>query len=113
MEKIILEEVSGNTHIGFTEKERSKKQKLLVSIEVEPKAQYNMINDELGNTINYSAVRMDVKNLLKSGSFNLIETVAEKIALLIRKKYNIKNVTVCVKKFPYKDTKYVAYRLTI
>lgn len=113
MERIILEEISACTHVGVAKKERSKKQKLLVSITIEPEVQYSSIRDSIDNTVNYSHVRMDVKNILKAGNFKLIETVAERIAHHIKKNYSIKNITVVVKKFPYKDTKYVAYRLTI
>jgi FolB domain-containing protein len=113
MEKIIIEELSVNISIGTTEKERSKKQKILVSIEIEPEAKYDTINDDIDQTINYSSVRKDIKTLMRADHFHLIETVAKRIAQFLKSNYNIKNVTVYVKKFPYRDTKYVSYMLTM
>ena len=113
MEKIIIEELSVNVSIGTTEKERSKKQKILVSIEILPEAKYDTINDDIDQTINYSSVRKDIKMLMRTEHFQLIETVAKRIAQLLKSNYNIRSVTVCVKKFPYRDTKYVSYMLTM
>ena len=113
MEKIVIKDFSVNAHIGVTEREQKKKQKLLVSIEIEPAISYNKIKDDINNTINYSTVRKDIKSLLKNGPVNLIETLAENIASLIKNNYNTKAVTVIVKKFPYRDTQYVACILKI
>ena len=113
MEKIVIEELSINISIGTTEKERSKKQNILVSIEIEPETKYDTINDDIDQTINYSSVRNDIKRLIRTDHFQLIETVAKRIAQFLKSSYNIRSVTVCVKKFPYRDTKYVAYMLTL
>ena len=113
MEKIIIEELAVNISIGTTEKERSKKQNILVSIEIEPEAKYDTINDDIDKTINYSSVREDIKRLIRADHFQLIETVTKRIAQYHKSNYTIRSVTVCVKKFPYRDTKYVAYMLTM
>ena len=113
MEKIVIEELSLNISIGTTEKEQSKKQRILLSIEIEPEANYDSINDDIDKTINYSSVRKDIKMLMRTGHFQLIETVAQRIAKFLKSNYGIRSVTVCVKKFPYRDTKYVAYFLTM
>ncbi len=113
MEKIILEEIKAYSHVGISEKERAKKQKILVSVYIEPEKRSVSIKDSIDNTINYSNIKTDVKNILKTGTFNLIETVAERVAHHIKRNYSVKNVTIYVKKFPYRDTKYVGYRLTV
>ena len=113
MEKIVIEDLALNISIGTTERERSKKQRILLTIEIEPEAQYESINDDIDKTINYSSVRKDIKRLIKTDHFRLIETVAKIIGQHLKSNYNIRSVTVCVKKFPYRDTKYVAYSLTM
>jgi len=113
MQKIILNEISTNIRIGITESERAKRQKLVISIEIVPIVNYTEIKDNIYNTINYSMIRQDVKTLLRNSKFNLIETVAAEIAKHIKNHYQIKSVTITIKKFPYKDTKYIAYSLTI
>lgn len=113
METIILEEIKAYSHVGVSEKERSKKQKILISVNIEPEKRYSSIKDSIDNTINYSNIKTDVKNILKTGTFNLIETAAERVAHHIKRNYRVRNVTIYVKKFPYRDTKYVGYRLTV
>jgi dihydroneopterin aldolase/2-amino-4-hydroxy-6-hydroxymethyldihydropteridine diphosphokinase len=111
MERIILEEISVRAHLGVTEKERAKKQKILVTVSVVPDLRTKSLNDSIDNTINYSFVRCDIINIIKKDRFKLIETAAEKIAAYIKNKYPVKNITVVIKKFPYKDTKFVAFEL--
>ena len=113
MGKIIIEEIAVKTAIGVTDKERSKPQRVLISVELETQLPYNEIQDKLENTVNYSSVIRDVKNLLKTSNFGLIETAAGKIAHLLKDNYKVKRVTICVKKFPYRNTKYCAYKLTV
>jgi dihydroneopterin aldolase len=112
MEAIIICDLEIHLHIGVTEAERSSSQRVLVSAEIEPATQRE-IGDSLENTIDYSAVRRGVQDLLKDGSFSLIETVADLVARYILDEFRSRRVTVTVKKFPYRDTAYVAYRLVL
>jgi FolB domain-containing protein len=113
MENIILEDISIKTHIGVGEKERARRQKLTVSIEMEPLSGYESRGDLLENTIDYSSVRRDVLRILQESKFHLIETAAERIARYLKEHYSIKSLTVLVKKRPYRDTRYCAYRLSL
>ena len=111
MERIILEEISVIAHMGVTDKERVKKQKILVTVSIVPDFQFNSLNDSIENTVNYSEVRGDIINIFSSNRFNLIETAAGKVASYIKSNYPVKSLAVIIKKFPYKDTKYVAFEL--
>jgi len=111
MERIILEEISVTAHLGVTEKERAKKQKILVTVSIAPDIHLKSLNDSIDNTINYSKVRGDIINIIGKNRFKLIETAAGKIASYIKDNYPVKNITVVIKKFPYKDTKFVAFEL--
>ena len=113
MERILLEEISVTAHMGVTDKERAKKQKILVTVSIVPEIHFKPLNDSIDNTINYSKVRDDIISIFKKHRFNLIETAAGKIASYIKDKYPVKNIAVVIKKFPYKDTKYVAFELEI
>jgi dihydroneopterin aldolase len=111
MERIILEDIRARALIGVSEKERSRRQHLWVSVEMEPVTGHAGRGDRLENTIDYSLVRRDIKEILEGGEFHLIETAAEKIALHLKSSYPVKSLTVFVKKRPYRDTRYCAYRL--
>jgi dihydroneopterin aldolase len=113
MERIVLKDISVRTFIGVGDKERSRRQRLFVSVELEPKPAPAGRGDRLENTIDYSAVRQVVKRILLEERFHLIETAAERIALSLKHTYQLKSLTVEVKKRPYRDTRYCAYRLSI
>ena len=113
MERIVLEDISVRTFIGVGEKERSRRQRLLVSVELEPEPAPAGRGDSLENTVDYSSVHGDVKRILLGERFHLIETAAEKIALHLKHSYPLKSLTVVVKKRPYRDTRYCAYRLSM
>ena len=111
MAAILIHDLTLYLHIGVTDKEQRRSQKVLISMEIQSRAR-EKIDDALENTIDYSAVRHGLKSLLGEERFNLIETVAEAAARYVLDNYRAKGVAVTVKKFPYKDTAYVGCRLS-
>jgi dihydroneopterin aldolase len=112
MSTIIISDLVLHLNIGVTDRERRRSQKILISMEIEPATVYE-VDDSLENTIDYSAVRLGVKTRLRGTCFNLIETVADRVAHYVLDNFKAKQVTVTVKKFPYRDTVYVGCRLTM
>jgi dihydroneopterin aldolase len=108
MEKITIEGIRVRTFLGVSEKERARKQQLSVSVEFEPSAAFEEINDNIENTVNYSSIRKDVKALLQGKKCKLIETAAVLLAHALMDAYPVKSLTVRVKKYPYKDTKFIS-----
>jgi dihydroneopterin aldolase len=112
---IFLEDLSVKASIGVTERERSRKQKLLISVEIEcgPPAGGNREDDSVENTVDYSEVRRVVRGLVEGSRFNLIETLAARIAFTLKRRFSPKTtgrIRIVVKKFPYRDVKFAAYR---
>ncbi len=112
MNKITINNLSVKTHIGVTERERRKSQSLLLSIDMVPAIVYTEESDSLDDTIDYSSVRKGIKSIVQESSYHLIETVALVCARYIKKSFPVKSVTVTVKKYPYRDTEYVACSIT-
>ena len=70
---------------GIYEIEKSNNQKFLVDIKI---IIDNFLGDEIHDTINYENVVDDVIRIVKTESFNLIETLSKEITQEIYKKYN-------------------------
>ena len=70
---------------GIYEIEKSNNQKFLVDIKITID---NFLGDEIHDTINYENVVDDVIRIVKTESFNLIETLSKEITQEIYKKYN-------------------------
>ena len=70
---------------GIYEVEKSSNQKFLVDVKI---SLDNFQGDDIHDTINYENVVDDVIRIVKTESFNLIETLSKKITQEIYKKYN-------------------------
>jgi len=100
-------------YLGITEKEKNRKQKISVSVIMVPIKVHHGDEDTIESTINYSSVRDDVIRIASDRKYSLIETVAETIADRIISDYPLRQVTVIVKKFPYRDTDFVSCEITL
>jgi len=113
MHRIVIDEIMARVYVGVTEKERRRRQRISVSLRIFPEARYDEIDDTIDRTVNYSSVRLDVLELLRKGTFALIETLAREIAEYLVGRYAMKRLEVTLKKYPYRDTKSVSYTLMI
>ena len=73
---------------GIYEIEKSSDQKFFVDVKI---TLDDIQSDEIHYTINYESVVEDVIEIIKTESFNLIETLSKEITQKIYKKYNTKS----------------------
>jgi 7,8-dihydroneopterin aldolase/epimerase/oxygenase len=111
-DRIHIEQLEITAHIGVSEKERATPQRLTLSISLWPYDEARDVADKIENTVNYSAVAEATKNFLRDRSVNLIETLADHIALHLLKTFPVQRITVELRKFPLKDAKYVSATVT-
>jgi dihydroneopterin aldolase len=111
-DRIHIEGLEVLTHIGVPAQERATPQPVVVSISLWPYHEARDITDKIEKTINYSVVAEETKNFICDQSVNLIETLADRLAMHLLKKFPIQKVTVEVRKFPLKDAKYVSVTVT-
>jgi 7,8-dihydroneopterin aldolase/epimerase/oxygenase len=111
-DEIRIEQLELSTHIGVPEEERTKPQRLTVSISFWPYQQTRDLDDNIHQTVNYSAVAEETKSFVRDQSVNLIETLAHQLAGHLLKTFPIQKVTVELRKFPLQDAKYVSATVT-
>ncbi len=104
-DRIHIEQLEISTRVGVLEEERAVPQRLTVSISLWPCRETRDLGDKIDNTVNYSAVAEETKNFVRDQSFNLIETLADRLAMHLQ-------VAVELRKFPLKDAKYVSVTVT-
>ncbi len=88
---------------------------LFVSIGVHSWLRFRIVAPRRGavkNVVNYSAVAEEVKNFVRDQSVNLIETLADRLAIHLLKHFRIQKVTIELRKFPFEDAKYVSVTVT-
>ena len=109
---IHIEQLEVSTHIGVPDEERGAPQRLTVSISFWPYREAGDLADKIENAINYSSVVEETKNFVREQSVNLIETLADRLAMHLMKNFRMQKVTIELRKFPFEDAKYVSVTLT-
>ena len=107
-DKIHIEQLDVFTRIGVPEQERANPQKLTVSISYWPYQEARDVADHIERAVNYSAVAEETKNFVRDQSVSLIETLADRLASHLLKRFPIQKLTIELRKFALQDAKYVS-----
>jgi dihydroneopterin aldolase len=111
-DRIHIEQLEIFACIGVPENERSTPQRLTVSISFWPYYEQREMADKIDNTVNYSIVAEETKNFVRNQSTNLIETLADRLAMHLLKTFRIQKITVELRKFPLEDARHVSVTVT-
>lgn len=98
MDIIFLSELKVDTVIGIWEWERRIRQTVIIDIEMSADIRKAAASDEVVDTLNYKSVAKRVQSFVAESSFQLVETLAEKIAGIIREEFDVAWVRVRVNK---------------
>ena len=96
MDGLYIKALSVATRIGAFAWEQQISQPLLIDISIP--ADFSRCNDELSNTIDYAKLCQLVTSYVESNAFHLIETVADHVAHLVKKEFNLNEVSISVSK---------------
>jgi dihydroneopterin aldolase len=88
--------LSVNTRIGVHAWEQRISQR--VSFDIHLPVEVKSYGDALSEVLDYDDVCSTVTDFVEHHSFQLIETLGERVALLIKEKYNVQSVTVSISK---------------
>jgi len=111
--KIILDELEIECLIGIFDWEREKKQKVLISFELECDTKNAARTDDINLAVDYKAISKTIISLVEPSEFFLIETMAEKIAETCLKFGGVTKAVVTVAKpGAIRGSKNVSVRIT-
>lgn len=109
---IHIEQLEVFAHIGVPDEERSQPQRLTISITLWPTRQCAELGDDIGRAVNYAAVCVETKEFVRNRSDRLIETLADALAVRLLAVFEIRRVTVELRKFILPDVQYVSVTVT-
>jgi FolB domain-containing protein len=112
MSKITIADLEVFYHVGVTEEERARPQRLLVTADIGFDFSVAAVSDRLEKTINYYEVAQDLLKFGEGRSWKLLEKLALNLADMILLKYQPQAVTVEVKKFVIPQARHIAVSLT-
>ena len=98
MDKIFLEELKIETIIGIWEWERQIRQTVIIDLEMSADIAKAAATDEVADTLNYKSVAKRLQEFVGNSGFQLVETLAERIAGIIRDEFDVAWVKVTVHK---------------
>lgn len=98
MDKIFLEELRIETIIGIWEWERKIRQTVIIDLEMSADIARAAATDEVADTLNYKSVAKRIQAFVGESKFQLVETLAERIAGIIREEFDVAWVRVKVHK---------------
>jgi dihydroneopterin aldolase len=111
-DEVHIEQLEVSSVIGVSEHERKTPQRLTINISFWPRRQTRDMEDRIGETINYAIVAEETQKFVHDQAVNLIETLADRLAAHLLKKFPIQKITLEIRKFPLEHAKYVSAKVT-
>ena len=106
IDRIHIEQLEVHVRVGVPDSERAQPQRLSLNVTLWPKIAE--LQDDIANTVNYSAVVECLKEFVSQHDYKLIETLGEQIAAQLLAQFNLRKVEVEVRKFVLPDANYVS-----
>jgi len=110
--EIHIEQLKVLAHVGVSNAERAKRQRLVFNITLWPARDLRDVKDAVSRTVDYAALCREIKSYLARQSPKLLETLANDISAHLLRKFHIRKVCVEVRKFVLKETAYVSVTVT-
>jgi dihydroneopterin aldolase len=109
---IHIEQMEVFAHIGVPTDERASPQRLTFNITLWPACNAPELGDEIGRTVNYAVVCTETKNFVRDRSDRLIETLADALASHLLEVFEIRRITIELRKFILPDVEFVSMTVT-
>jgi len=100
-DKIFIRNLVIPCKIGLYEKERRRKQDVIIDVEIFHNLREAGITDNIRKTVNYSELTRRITKLVSGSESRLLENIAQNIASLLLKESNATKVIVRVRKKRY------------
>jgi dihydroneopterin aldolase len=98
MDKIFIHALKTEAIIGIFDWERQVRQTVIVDIEIGADVAKAALSDSIDDTLNYKRVAKRVLAFVEESKFHLVETLAERIAMLLLEDFGIAWVHISLSK---------------
>jgi len=111
MSRISIVDMEVFYHIGVTDEERAKPQRLLITVEMDFDFSTAALSDRLEKTINYFEVAQELLKYGEGRNWKLLEKLTANVADFVMVKFKPETVTLEIKKFPIPQARYISVAL--
>jgi dihydroneopterin aldolase len=98
MDKIFIHALKTEAIIGIFDWERQVKQTVIVDIEISADIAKAALSDSIKDTLNYKRIAKRVLAFVEESKFHLVETLAERVAMLLLEEFGIDWVSISLSK---------------
>lgn len=99
-------------HIGVPDEERSAAQRLTFSITLWPLREMEDMKDDISRTVNYASVCSETKKFVAARRDKLIETLADALARHLLEVFEVRRITIELRKYILPDVEFVSVIVT-
>jgi dihydroneopterin aldolase len=111
-DRIHIEQLEVFARIGVPDEERSAAQRLAFSITFWPMRQAGELEDQIAKAVNYASVCAETKKFVAARRDKLIETLADALAMHLLEVFEIRRITIELRKFILPDVEFVSVTVT-
>lgn len=98
MNRIYIRELALRCIIGVFPEEREKRQDVIINVVMDCDIRRAAETDQLEDTVDYKTIKLAIVALVEGSDFNLIETLADRVADLCLRDTKVRSVTVTIDK---------------
>ncbi len=98
MDEVTITGLRGFGYHGLFESEKKNGQEFIVDLSIRLDLSKAGQSDSLTDTVDYGAIAIRTKELIETGSFDLIERLATEIAEVLKREFEIDTIEVTVHK---------------
>jgi len=98
MDIIFLQELRIDTVIGIYDWERKIRQTVVFDLEMATDIAAAAASDSIEDTLDYKAVAKRITAFVEASEFGLVETLAERVAAIVRKEFRVPWIRVTLNK---------------
>ena len=111
-DQVRIEQLEVFAHIGVPEEERAAPQRLTFNIAFWPIRQAGESEDEISRAVNYATVCGATRKFVAASRNKLIETLADALALHLLETFEIRRITIELRKYILPDVQFVSVTVT-
>lgn len=89
MDIIYIHDLHIDTVIGVFDWERRVRQTVIIDLDIAADIRHAAASDELADTLNYKALAKRLIDFVEHSEFNLVETLAERVAEVVLKEFAV------------------------
>jgi 7,8-dihydroneopterin aldolase/epimerase/oxygenase len=97
-DRIFLHGLTADCIIGFIDWERRVRQTVVVDLEMPVDCRHAALTDEIADSLDYKKVAKRALQFISVSEFNLVETLAQRLALMILEEFGVEWVRVSLNK---------------